>query len=85
MDVLQELKKLVNIEIKIKSDEVTNLVFDKAVMPVLNKAVDIIPTEIDNAYLAEKKDELKILAGGLIATEVAKLQEKIDELFKDAE
>lgn len=83
MDLLKEVNKLVKIDIQIKVPALVDLVFDKGAMPLLEKVTDLIPTEIDNAYLADRKDDLKVLVGGLILAEISKVQAKIDELFAE--
>lgn len=79
MNVLEEIKSVVEVKVDIKEEALAEKLFDAAVMPLLEKAVDIIPTEIDNAYLEEKKDELREHFYKLVAQGVEKVESKIEE------
>tara|TARA_R110000787_G_scaffold5686_6_gene20542 strand:- start:5708 stop:5962 length:255 start_codon:yes stop_codon:yes gene_type:complete len=79
MNILDEAKKFININVEIKKEAVAELVHDKVLLPLLEKAVDIIPTELDNAYFESKKVEIKLAAVTLIVVELTKLEEKIKE------
>lgn len=61
MNVFDEIKEVVEVKVTINERALSDKVFDKAVMPILEKLTDIIPTEFDNALLAAKKEELREL------------------------
>lgn len=79
MNILEEAKKYINISVEIKKEAVAELVHDKALVPLLEKAVEIIPTELDNAYFESKRVEIKLAAVTLVVVELTKLEEKIKE------
>jgi hypothetical protein len=57
MNLLDELKGV--IQIRINDKALAGKIFDLGVMRVLEKLVEVIPTDIDNALLEKYKEELK--------------------------
>ena len=85
MNVLDEVKDVIEIKVDIKEDVLSAKLFDKAVDPLMLKLVELIPTEIDNAFYAGKKEELRTFFNELIKTEVAELEEKIKSVLGKSE
>ena len=77
MNVLDELKKVVEVKVVIKEDAANELIFDKIVDPLMLKLTkDIIPTELDDALYLSKKEEVKQFLKELLTKGVDKLEEK---------
>lgn len=81
MNVLDEIKGIV--EININEDLLCDKLFDRAVDPLMLKLVGLIPTEIDNAFYASKKEELRVLFKSLVAAEVQKVEDKVDAVLDE--
>ena len=79
MNVLDEVKEVIEIKVQLKGDVLAQKLFDKAVDPLMLKLVDLIPTEIDDAFYDGKKEELKVLFTELVKSEMDKLQGKIED------
>lgn len=73
MNLLDEVKSVVKIEIDEKA--LADKIFDLGVDPLMEKLMDIIPTEFDNVLYASKKEELKVLFAELVAKGESKLEE----------
>lgn len=58
-ELLEKSQKYVDVKVTLKPEAIANDIYDKAVYPLLEKLTDFIPTEIDDALLASKKEELK--------------------------
>jgi len=84
MNILDEIKSVVEVKINIKEDVLAQKLFDQAVDPLMLKLVGYIPTELDNAYYEGKKEELKIMFTELLTKEVAKIEAKIDSAIGEA-
>lgn len=78
MNVLDEIKDVIEVRVDIDEQKLSDKLFDHAVDPLLLKLVELIPTEIDNAFYAGKKEELRLLFTALLTKEVEKLEDKID-------
>jgi len=61
MNIFNELKEVIKVEIKIDEEALANKLFDLGVMPVLEKLTDVIPTEFDDILLASQKENLRSL------------------------
>ena len=73
MNLLDELKGV--IQIRINDKALAGKIFDLGVMRVLEKLVEVIPTDIDNALLEKYKEELKVEFIGAIEAGTDKLEE----------
>lgn len=78
-EILEKIKTLIDLELDIKEEAIAELLFDKVVDKAMLKLVELIPTEIDNAFYESKKDELKALVTELVVTELKKLEDKANE------
>ena len=81
MKLLEELKEVVEVRVDIKEDILAEKLYDKAVMPLLEKVVDLIPTEIDNAFLEANKEKLKESFFELINEGVSEAEARVDEVL----
>jgi len=81
MNVIDELKQVIEVKIEIKEDVLAEKLFEQAVDPLMQKLVDLIPSEIDNAFYASKKAELKVLFAELLKKEINKVEDKIDDVL----
>lgn len=61
MNLLEEIKEVIEIKVTIDEEKLADKLFEKAVNPLMLKLVDIIPTEFDDMLYASKKEELKAL------------------------
>jgi len=59
MNVFNELKEVIDVQIVIDEEALANKLFDLGVMPVLEKLTDVIPTEFDDMLLATQKENLR--------------------------
>ncbi|MCK5021530.1 MAG: hypothetical protein KAS32_31255 [Candidatus Peribacteraceae bacterium] len=59
--VFDEIKEVIDVKIVINEAQLADKLFEKAVDPVMQKLIEIIPTEFDNLLYAAKKSELKAL------------------------
>ena len=73
MNLLDELKGV--IQIRINDKALAGKIFDLGVMRVLEKLVEVIPTDIDNALLEKYKEELKVEFIGALEAGTDKLEE----------
>lgn len=74
MNLLDEIKEIVEVKVQIKPDLLADKLFDKGVYPLLIKLTDIIPTNLDDALLAKHQHDLKaqfreLLQAGVEAAE----------------
>jgi hypothetical protein len=76
MNVLEELKEVIEVEVVINEEKAADKIFDKAVDPLMVKLTEIIPTEFDDALYATKKEELRQLFRSFLIKGVDKLEEK---------
>lgn len=85
MNLLEELKDVVEVKVTVDEKKLSDKLFDKAVMPLLKKVTkDIIPTEIDDAYLAANVDKIKAAFQALMEKAGDAVEDKIEEaLGKD--
>lgn len=76
MNVLEEIKQVIDVKIVIDEKALADKIFDVGVDKLMLKLTEIIPTEFDDALYASKKEELKALFQELITEGVDKLEEK---------
>jgi len=77
MNLLDEIKEVVEVKVTINEDKLGDKLFEKAVDPVMLKLVELIPTEFDNMYYESKKEELKALFKEQLSKGVDELEEKL--------
>jgi hypothetical protein len=76
MNVLEEIKQVIDVKVVIDEKALADKIFDLGVDKLMLKLTEIIPTEFDDALYASKKEELKALFQELISEGVDKLEEK---------
>jgi hypothetical protein len=76
MNVLEEIKQVIDVKVVIDEKALADKIFDLGVDKLMLKLTEIIPTEFDDALYASKKEELKALFQELITEGVDKLEEK---------
>ena len=82
MSVLEEIKDVVEVTIVIDQKKLSDNIFDKAVMPLLQKVTkDIIPTEIDDAYLEANKDKVREAFNALMEKVGDAVEDKVKEVL----
>jgi hypothetical protein len=73
MNVLEEIKQVIDVKVVIDEKALADKIFDLGVDKLMLKLTEIIPTEFDDALYASKKEELKALFQELISEGVDKL------------
>lgn len=76
MNVLEEIREVIDVKVSIDEKALAEKLFERAVDPLMLKLVDLIPTEFDNAFYADKKEELKEHFLELLSKGVDMLEEK---------
>jgi hypothetical protein len=61
MNVLEEIKQVIDVKVVIDEKALADKIFDLGVDKLMLKLTEIIPTEFDDALYASKKEELKAL------------------------
>lgn len=81
MNLKDEIRGVISVDI----DEalLADKLFDGAVDPLMQKLLDLIPTEIDNAFYEGKKDELKMLFKALVIEHVSKVEDAVDGVLDE--
>lgn len=78
MNLVEEIKELVDVKVVIDEKKLADKIFDKAVDPLMLKLVDLIPSEFDNMFYAAKKEELRAFFLEQLQKGVDALEEKAD-------
>ena len=76
MNVVDEIKEIIDVKIVIDEKALSDKLFEKAVDPLIQKVLDLIPTEYDNALYLAKKEELKEFFFEQVVKGVDVLEEK---------
>ena len=77
--IIETAKGLVDIKIDVEEKVIAEMLFDKVVDKAMIKLVELIPTEVDNAFYESKREELKQLVVDLVTQELKKLEDKANE------
>lgn len=79
MNIVDELKSVIEIKIDIKEDVLGQKLFDMVIIPLLVKVTDLIPTDIDNLWVEANKEDIKAKFLVLLAAGVSHAEKKVED------